>query len=823
MFAIVRYLYFQRYPILFGVLLVALAPLGIYGFPRRLLANVFLVHNLHQTASLTVACFCLATVLAAQIWIVNQNGKHRFADLAGLPVWFRSSKPLGTFWSWSWLGTLLWLIAALVMPITTVWNSWTTSAETPTFLFPLNVSTTSGIWGLVIGAILSGCLLVVVSVVNVYFGFEAVDDDDLLPLDGFVATFFNRRSTERRLFAPFRGPLSFLARVCSGPREGNETKRNGYAYTRYINADDKKGESVFEPGHLQLAIFVLLLALIVFCYSFSTSEQTFMIDAHWFGSAFFLVVMLTIAANAIASVSFFGDAFRLPPMVLVVIAIGWAYLDFDHTFPVIYNPGTVTVASAPQDEPRKLVRLESKVRLAALPHLDLPTQIYGAPDRKPLQKGEDKYLIVITAPGGGIHAAGWTAQVLTGLHARYGERFSKSIGLISAVSGGSVGVMHYANAFENLNATNGNPAIGKEVVADACGSSLEAVGWGLAYEDLPRLVQLRRFAAEKRDRSMVVEDLWNSLLMRNFQEKQPPTLRTWRERCAQGTCPPLVFNATEVESGRRVLFGNIALPPALKEVEQLGIASRQFFDVFPDKDLEVATAVRLSATFPYVFPAAKHQELRAEEPGESEKPHGFGHVVDGGYIDNEGIITAVEVIKEMLQKSSQSEEARFNKVLLIRIQHHAAKKQSKNQQRAPASLANWQAAFAGPVQAILSVRDSSQVERGAIETDLLMQLKQVDQLPIQSVFVEFVPTDRIADLAEDAIPFNGQLSIAFDDAASRTRSNYQSPLSWKLTPRQFEEYGKCWEAHAQKAKDWGGTSGPRPALALLDEVFGVNE
>jgi hypothetical protein len=61
--------------------------------------------------------------------------------------------------------------------------------------------------------------------------------------------------------------------------------------------------------------------------------------------------------------------------------------------------------------------------------------------------------------------------------------FSKSIRLISSVSGGGVGAMYFVNQFT---ATGGLPAEKEltQVVADAQTSSLEDVSWGLAYHDL---------------------------------------------------------------------------------------------------------------------------------------------------------------------------------------------------------------------------------------------------------------------------------------------------------------------------------------------------
>src|SRR5262249_24042526 len=63
----------------------------------------------------------------------------------------------------------------------------------------------------------------------------------------------------------------------------------------------------------------------------------------------------------------------------------------------------------------------------------------GAPQRT---------LVAVTAAGGGIQAAAWTARVLVGLHELYGDDFTRSICLLSAVSGGSVGALNYLDRWQ---------------------------------------------------------------------------------------------------------------------------------------------------------------------------------------------------------------------------------------------------------------------------------------------------------------------------------------------------------------------------------------
>jgi hypothetical protein len=87
---------------------------------------------------------------------------------------------------------------------------------------------------------------------------------------------------------------------------------------------------------------------------------------------------------------------------------------------------------------------------------------------------EPRSITVMAANGGGIQASAWTAKVLTGLQKEVGDQFGKSIRLISAVSGCSLGAMYFANEY-----TEGGPPSANalnSIVERAERSSLDKIG-----------------------------------------------------------------------------------------------------------------------------------------------------------------------------------------------------------------------------------------------------------------------------------------------------------------------------------------------------------
>jgi len=122
------------------------------------------------------------------------------------------------------------------------------------------------------------------------------------------------------------------------------------------------------------------------------------------------------------------------------------------------------------------------------------------------------------------------------------------------------------------------------------------------------------------------------------------TLSQGAEMLKQGQLPAFTFNTTAAETGRRFLLANYQVPPIAAQTDF--IPADSFLQVYTqangDKqypDLPLATAARLSATFPAVSSATR---IPAEFAAHAE------HFVDGGYYDNDGTASAIEFLKSAL-------------------------------------------------------------------------------------------------------------------------------------------------------------------------------
>jgi hypothetical protein len=343
-----------------------------------------------------------------------------------------------------------------------------------------------------------------------------------------------------------------------------------------------------------------------------------------------VLLVLVLTCSTLAGISFFLDRYRIPLVLPIVV---WTsatsmFPQSDHFYAPIPPPAG-----------------------RASGHL--------APGIVLAQRGA-RPVVLVAATGGGIQAAAWTTRVLRGLQAEAQLRnqdFAPAVKLISSVSGGSVGSMYFLHTYgvakgKRCGTQLEDPKdINRDCVVEAAQtSSLDEVAVGLVYNDLllnlfpfvkgvdlqrGKLVNGRGIMA---DRGRALED--------SFKRESMPALDSallleWKEDVRADKRPGAIFNATIVETGTRLLLATADIDEAKTRhgtAHSLGRVS--FHDLHPKWDLAVATAVRLSATFPYVTPAARIFEGDVYRPSD--------HVVDGGYFDNYGIASLVEWLDQGL-------------------------------------------------------------------------------------------------------------------------------------------------------------------------------
>ena len=568
----------------------------------------------------------------------------------------------------------------------------------------------------------------------------------------------------------------------------------GAAVVRIFLSAKKRSNGARPPR-----VLFSVVAVVFFTFAFPVLYVAS--DAERFPVFASLLVAVTMFLWLLAIVAFFLDRYRVPVftlLLLVVVLPRLFHLDFgreEHYFSVIPASNPATVPTPAEILQKWIVK----------PGFDA-----------------DEPVIVVTATGGGLHASAWTAAVLAQLEAKFhqetGESMYPHVLLMSTVSGGSTGVLSY------LQASRSGEKDYDESISQAACSSLEAVGWGLIYHDMP--VALFEPLAWIFGSSSGIGDLDTSVLAgkdrtwalrkgfeRNLKDAycdyvwspgRSPVVLTdiVRDRAiAQqmranltlrtltvdpGTTPALTMNTTTAETGERFLLANYGIPryPFGPNEAQ---PAESFLQIFGDRkistcdcdplypDLPLATAAQLSATFPYVSSAARF-------PGDKDKQS--AHFIDGGYYDNDGTASVLEFLRYALDDPEKPDATKIDpgNHLALQTVQNAFTAKGKHLRIVLIEIRN---SDDDPAD---THADETQWHTAASPGNLLFQLTAPLSGFWHAGHTSVTARNRAAlDLIEEAYADRLQVHhIIIADKQSEVTVG-TDPLNWSLTPRQRKE------------------------------------
>jgi hypothetical protein len=307
----------------------------------------------------------------------------------------------------------------------------------------------------------------------------------------------------------------------------------------------------------------------------------------------------------------FSTRLRIPGFLLLILYV-LVVSNFNNNHSVRTSPDQARVNTRPGLTPQIAGWMRSRISLH-------PSADSVAADTSVIP------IVVVAAQGGGIRAMSWTARVMQ--HLSYQPElpgFYDHVFAVSGVSGGSVGLAVHT-AFMS-NGACPDSALGKMVSADY----LSPVTAGLLYPDF--FQKFLWWKVETFDRARRLEDAWaeryqetiavspgaKNMLNNDF-------LSLWDN--GRYRLPAIFLNSVLAENGQKAIFSNIRLdsiyfPDAIDVIHQTR------------HDFPLKSAALCSARFPYVTPGG----LVRFTDGTG------GHLIDGGYLENTGLVTALAVV-----------------------------------------------------------------------------------------------------------------------------------------------------------------------------------
>jgi len=260
-------------------------------------------------------------------------------------------------------------------------------------------------------------------------------------------------------------------------------------------------------------------------------------------------------------------------------------------------------------------------------------------------------LYVVDAEGGGIRAAYWTASVLGEIQNEQ-PCFASHLFSLSGVSGGSLGASVFVAVLVQSRSEPDVAPCGtartdksfdfKAAAQDALDADfLSPVTASLLYPDLVQRFSPKAFPSF--DRARTIEQSWERAWEQAWAARHagvPNRLREpldalWADKAAW--TPALFLNATWVEAGKRIVASNVRIAATKDAEDFVDVEDAQKFFGEQSRTVSLSTAAHLSARFTYVSPAGTLVKDGVK----------YGRVVDGGYFENSGATTSLEILKDI--------------------------------------------------------------------------------------------------------------------------------------------------------------------------------
>jgi len=288
-------------------------------------------------------------------------------------------------------------------------------------------------------------------------------------------------------------------------------------------------------------------------------------------------------------------------------------------------------------------------------------------------------LFLVSAEGGGIRAAFWTAMGLGQMDLVTDGQFASRVISLSGVSGGSLGIATWLAAHEIQGL---NPLRRLSLMADFLATDfLSPLIGGFFFLDAPRLLFGNWWPSARRDHvfEKSIFDRWVELT------GSPFFAQPIRRLCLRGLleAPFVFFNTTDATSGRWISLGNSnfhrknAFPGFSNALDHTSL-----------RWISIAQAVSISARFPFLSPGAEvgitpeqirlaedqekidsidsgngktpqqtkllemeiakaqaDLDKKAEWPKENQAAVRVATLVDGGYFDNSGLSHTIDALE----------------------------------------------------------------------------------------------------------------------------------------------------------------------------------
>lgn len=272
--------------------------------------------------------------------------------------------------------------------------------------------------------------------------------------------------------------------------------------------------------------------------------------------------------------------------------------------------------------------------------------------------GEKPVLVLVAVSGGGSRAAYWSFRALQYTDSiSNGKVFDNSV-MITGASGGMMGAAYWRSIHDAYQDGTIQDPYKEEYQSNTGKDLLNSIVFSLASVDLIspfNKISLAGYSYTK-DRGYAMEQE----LIRNTHGILDKKLGDYKQKEMKGKIPALIVNGTIVNDGRRLMM--CAQPTGHLTQSEYDVNNAKypvidgvdFVRFFKDQNpynLRLPTALRMTATFPYILPVVKL-------PSEPQM-----NIMDAGLRDNFGI----ELVNRYIHTMREWLKENTSKVVVLQV------------------------------------------------------------------------------------------------------------------------------------------------------------
>jgi hypothetical protein len=409
-------------------------------------------------------------------------------------------------------------------------------------------------------------------------------------------------------------------------------------------------DSIFKRHHIFAVVAVLISFLFLLLIGFFSDINTFQIP-----SAASITIFFGILIGVATAISLYLGSWSIPSLIVCALLLDWLYQENiidprNKAYGINYN----NEKERPAYNRNTLMEMVSPQNIEA----DKKTFLKMLQNWKRRQASDKPVLFIINSSGGGTRSATFTLNVLQTLDSVTNGQLMKHTFLINGASGGLLGSAYFRELYaEKLKDTSINlqdETYSKNISRDL----LNPLFSSLVSRDIIGPVRKVEINGNLyiRDRGYAFEQKLNY----NTRGILNKTIGDYKHAEESATVPVMFFNSVITRDGREMIVSThpvrFLMQPLIDSIhitstEPDAIDFNSFFQKQDPLKLNVLSALRMNATFPYVLPNVWLPTNPVID------------VMDAGLRDNFGQQTSLRFImnfKDWLQQN-------VSKVVLIQI------------------------------------------------------------------------------------------------------------------------------------------------------------